>query len=89
MQQLRSAESPDAGQARSRRNEKFSWQSRKTDKFAPVIVFLASDDAACLTGERISASGGLRNTLIIRLQVLRDQIPAALRRCFGVSRALA
>jgi 3-oxoacyl-[acyl-carrier protein] reductase len=26
---------------------------------APVIVFLASDDAAWLTGERISASGGL------------------------------
>ena len=26
---------------------------------APVVVFLASDDAAWLTGERISASGGL------------------------------
>jgi 3-oxoacyl-[acyl-carrier protein] reductase len=27
---------------------------------APVVVFLASDDSAWLTGERISASGGLR-----------------------------
>jgi 3-oxoacyl-[acyl-carrier protein] reductase len=26
---------------------------------APVVVFLASDDSAWLTGERISASGGL------------------------------
>ncbi len=26
---------------------------------APVVVFLASDDAAWITGERISASGGL------------------------------
>jgi 3-oxoacyl-[acyl-carrier protein] reductase len=29
------------------------------EEIAPVIVFLASDDAAWLTGERISASGGL------------------------------
>ncbi len=28
-------------------------------EIAPVVVFLASDDAAWLTGERISASGGL------------------------------
>ena len=31
----------------------------KPEDIAPVIVFLASDDAAWLTGERISASGGL------------------------------
>ena len=30
------------------------------EDIAPVVVFLASDDAAWLTGERISASGGLR-----------------------------
>jgi 3-oxoacyl-[acyl-carrier protein] reductase len=29
-------------------------------EIAPTVVFLASDDAAWLTGERISASGGLR-----------------------------
>lgn len=29
------------------------------EEIAPVIVFLASDDSAWLTGERISASGGL------------------------------
>jgi 3-oxoacyl-[acyl-carrier protein] reductase len=29
------------------------------DEIAPVVVFLASDDAAWLTGERISASGGI------------------------------
>jgi 3-oxoacyl-[acyl-carrier protein] reductase len=29
------------------------------EEVAPVVVFLASDDAAWLTGERISASGGL------------------------------
>jgi NAD(P)-dependent dehydrogenase (short-subunit alcohol dehydrogenase family) len=29
------------------------------NEIAPVVVFLASDDAAWLTGERISASGGL------------------------------
>ena len=28
-------------------------------EIAPVVVFLASDDASWLTGERISASGGL------------------------------
>jgi len=28
-------------------------------EIAPVVVFLASDDAAWLTGERISASGGV------------------------------
>ena len=31
----------------------------KPEEIVPVIVFLASDDAAWLTGERISASGGL------------------------------
>jgi 3-oxoacyl-[acyl-carrier protein] reductase len=31
----------------------------RPEEIAPVIVFLASDDAAWLTGERISASGGL------------------------------
>jgi NAD(P)-dependent dehydrogenase (short-subunit alcohol dehydrogenase family) len=31
----------------------------KPEEIAPVVVFLASDDAAWLTGERISASGGL------------------------------
>jgi len=31
----------------------------KPDEIAPVIVFLASDGAAWLTGERINASGGL------------------------------
>jgi len=31
----------------------------KPEEIAPVIAFLASDDAAWLTGERISASGGL------------------------------
>ena len=29
------------------------------EEIAPVVVFLASDDAAWLTGERISASGGV------------------------------
>jgi 3-oxoacyl-[acyl-carrier protein] reductase len=31
----------------------------KPEEIVPVVVFLASDDAAWLTGERISASGGL------------------------------
>ena len=31
----------------------------RPEEIAPVIVFLASDDSAWLTGERISASGGL------------------------------
>jgi 3-oxoacyl-[acyl-carrier protein] reductase len=31
----------------------------KPEEIAPVIVFLASDDAAWLTGERVNASGGL------------------------------
>jgi 3-oxoacyl-[acyl-carrier protein] reductase len=31
----------------------------RPEEVAPVVVFLASDDAAWLTGERISASGGL------------------------------
>jgi 3-oxoacyl-[acyl-carrier protein] reductase len=30
------------------------------DDIARVVTFLASDDAAWVTGERISASGGLR-----------------------------
>jgi len=29
------------------------------EEIAPVVVFLASDEAAWLTGERISASGGV------------------------------
>lgn len=35
-------------------------RSGQPQEIAPVVVFLASDDAAWLTGERISASGGLR-----------------------------
>jgi NAD(P)-dependent dehydrogenase (short-subunit alcohol dehydrogenase family) len=31
----------------------------RPEEVTPVVVFLASDDAACLTGERINASGGL------------------------------
>lgn len=31
----------------------------KPEEIAPLVVFLASDDAAWITGERISASGGL------------------------------
>jgi 3-oxoacyl-[acyl-carrier protein] reductase len=31
----------------------------RPEEVAPAVVFLASDDAAWLTGERISASGGL------------------------------
>jgi 3-oxoacyl-[acyl-carrier protein] reductase len=31
----------------------------RPEEIAPVIVFLASDGAAWLTGERINASGGL------------------------------
>lgn len=31
----------------------------RPEEVAPVVVFLASDDAAWLTGERVSASGGL------------------------------
>ena len=31
----------------------------RPEEVAPVVVFLASDDAAWVTGERISASGGL------------------------------
>jgi len=34
-------------------------RSGQPQEIAPVIVFLASDDAAWLTGERITASGGL------------------------------
>ncbi|WP_341964132.1 glucose 1-dehydrogenase [Pseudomonas sp. RC10] len=32
----------------------------RPEDIAPTVVFLASDDAAWLTGERINASGGLR-----------------------------
>jgi 3-oxoacyl-[acyl-carrier protein] reductase len=32
----------------------------RPEEIAPVVVFLASDDSAWLTGERITASGGLR-----------------------------
>jgi 3-oxoacyl-[acyl-carrier protein] reductase len=31
----------------------------RPEDIAPVVVFLASDEAAWLTGERISASGGV------------------------------
>jgi len=31
----------------------------RPDEIAPVVVFLASDDAAWLTGERIGVTGGL------------------------------
>jgi 3-oxoacyl-[acyl-carrier protein] reductase len=31
----------------------------RPEDIAPVVVFLASDDTCWLTGERISASGGL------------------------------
>ncbi len=45
----------DAGAAATPLGARFA-QPRE---IAPVVVFLASDDAAWLTGERISASGGL------------------------------
>jgi 3-oxoacyl-[acyl-carrier protein] reductase len=32
----------------------------RPEDIAPVVIFLASDDAAWITGERVSASGGLR-----------------------------
>jgi len=50
-------ESPagDAGAAATPLGTRFG----KPQEIAPVVVFLASDDAAWLTGERISASGGL------------------------------
>jgi 3-oxoacyl-[acyl-carrier protein] reductase len=31
----------------------------RPEEIAPTVVFLASDDAAWLTGERINASGGV------------------------------
>lgn len=31
----------------------------RPEEIAPAVVFLASDDAAWLTGERLNASGGL------------------------------
>jgi 3-oxoacyl-[acyl-carrier protein] reductase len=45
----------DAGAAATPLGARFG----RPEEIAPVIVFLASDDAAWLTGERISASGGL------------------------------
>jgi 3-oxoacyl-[acyl-carrier protein] reductase len=45
----------DAGAAATPLGARFG----RPQEIAPVIVFLASDDAAWLTGERISASGGL------------------------------
>jgi 3-oxoacyl-[acyl-carrier protein] reductase len=32
----------------------------RPEEIAPAVVFLASDDAAWVTGERINASGGVR-----------------------------
>ncbi|MGH7905223.1 MAG: glucose 1-dehydrogenase [Candidatus Binataceae bacterium] len=46
----------DAGVAATPLGARFG----QPQEIAPVVVFLASDDAAWLTGERISASGGLR-----------------------------
>jgi len=34
------------------------------DDIAPLVTFLASDDSAWMTGERISGSGGLRDAVI-------------------------
>ncbi len=45
----------DAGVAATPLGARFG----RPDEIAPVVVFLASDDAAWITGERISASGGL------------------------------
>lgn len=45
----------DAGAAATPLGARFGMPK----EIAPVVVFLASDDAAWLTGERISASGGL------------------------------
>ena len=45
----------DAGAAATPLGARFG----RPEEVAPVVVFLASDDAAWLTGERISASGGL------------------------------
>jgi 3-oxoacyl-[acyl-carrier protein] reductase len=45
----------DAGAAATPLAARFA----RPEEIAPVVVFLASDDAAWLTGERISASGGL------------------------------
>ncbi len=45
----------DAGAAATPLGARFGLPN----EIAPVVVFLASDDAAWLTGERISASGGL------------------------------
>jgi len=49
------SEAGDAGAAATPLAARFG----KPEEIAPVIVFLASDDSAWLTGERISASGGL------------------------------
>jgi NAD(P)-dependent dehydrogenase (short-subunit alcohol dehydrogenase family) len=32
----------------------------QSDDIAPLVAFLASDESACVTGERITASGGSR-----------------------------
>jgi 3-oxoacyl-[acyl-carrier protein] reductase len=45
----------DAGAAATPLGNRFG----QPQEIAPVVVFLASDDASWLTGERISASGGL------------------------------
>jgi 3-oxoacyl-[acyl-carrier protein] reductase len=49
--------SPDAEAAAATTplGARFGWP----EDVAPAVVFLASDDAAWLTGERVSASGGL------------------------------
>jgi 3-oxoacyl-[acyl-carrier protein] reductase len=49
------SEAGDAGAAATPLAARFG----QPEEIAPVIVFLASDDSAWLTGERISASGGL------------------------------
>ena len=37
----------------------------KPEEIAPAVIFLASDDAAWLTGERINASGGVHEDTML------------------------